>query len=161
MEKNITKRNYFTAIANFAETGEFAFLNEEEEKVIIDLESLRNFATNELELLDKRAAKNKERASKKKEADDELMLRIKAILPVEEDQYMTIQEILNTLEDPEVSAAKVTARLSKLAKVGSVEKQKVSVKNEEGKKIRDVQGYRLCDTVCDPEAELTNENEIE
>ena len=79
---------------------------------------------NEMELLEKRKASAAKRAEKKKQESDALTDRIYALL---DEDLITVDEILEELDDEEVTRNKVTARLGKLVKAGKVEKESVKV----------------------------------
>ena len=73
------------------------------------------------DMTEKIAAK---RAEKKKQESDALTDRIYALL---DEDLITVDEILEELDDEEVTRNKVTARLGKLVKAGKVEKESVKV----------------------------------
>ena len=91
------------------------------------------FAEKEIAALDKKAAKAKETAAKKRAESDELMEVVKSVLT---DEFQTLPDILTQIEGEDISGAKVTARLTKLVKAGEVVKEEVSVENAEGKKSK-------------------------
>lgn len=137
MEK-MTKKNVYEALINFVETGDMSYevLNGDVlEKVNVSPEALRAFAENEIEQLDKKALKAKERAAAKRAEADELTDKVKAVLT---EEYKTIAEIVVELDDEEVTAGKVTSRLTKLVNAGEAEKTDVKVDK------RTVKGYRNC-----------------
>ena len=136
MEK-MTKKNVYEALINFVETGDMSYevLNGEVlEKVNVSPDALKAFAENEIEQLDKKALKAKERAAAKRAEADELTDKVKAVLT---EEYKTIAEIVIELDDEEVTAGKVTSRLTKLVNAGEAEKTDVKVDK------RTVKGYRL------------------
>lgn len=139
MEK-ITKREMYEALVNFAENGEMKF-EREDEVVAVFMEDLKAFAENEIALLDKKNAKAKERAAAKKAEADELLDRVKAVLTGE---YQVTADIVIALEDEDVTAGKVQARLKKLVDAGIVEKTDVKVDK------RTVKGYRLIGEMVTP-----------
>lgn len=95
------------------------------------------FCDNEIALLDKKAAKAKENAAKKKAEGDALMERVYEVLT---DEFQPISAIVTTLDDEEVTTSKVVARLTALIKAERVEKSEVSV--SVGDKTKKVMGYR-------------------
>lgn len=113
-----TKRELFTEVLELAkENGR---------------KDLEKFVLHELELIDKRNEKDRERLAAKK-AEDPLLDGIKSVLT---NEYQTLTDIvakLNYIED--VTAAKVSARLAKLD--GEVERGDVKVAT------RKVKGYKL------------------
>ena len=132
MENRITKREMFEALVNYA-NGEHMAFEREDEMVVVMLEDLKAFAENEIELLDKKSAKAKERAMAKKAEADELMDKVKAVLTGE---YQTTAELVIAIDDEEVTAGKVQARLKKLVDAGLVEKTDMKVDK------RTIKGYR-------------------
>lgn len=137
MEK-ITKRNVYTAMINFAEGGEMSF-DTEDGVVMIDGETLKAFAENEIALLDKKAAKAKESAAKKRAEGDALLEAVKGALT---DEFEPIAEIAARIEGEDVTVSKVTYRLNALVEAGVAEKTDVKLPVE-GKKSRTVKGYRI------------------
>ncbi len=130
MEK-ITKREMFEAIAQAMETGEIKFAPE----VVID------FCNKEIEALDKKAAKAKERAAAKKAEADTLMDAVVAVL--DGDEFQTIADIAAKIEDEDATTSKITYRLTTLVKNGQAEKSEVTVPGKDGAKARKVMAYRL------------------
>lgn len=136
MEK-MTKKNVYEALINFVETGDMSYevLNGDVlEKVNVSPDALKAFAENEIEQLNKKALKAKERATAKRAEADELTDKVKAVLT---EEYKTIAEIVIELDDEEITAGKVTSRLTKLVNAGEAEKTDVKVDK------RTVKGYRL------------------
>ena len=132
MENKITNRDMFEALVNYA-NGEHMTFEREDEMVVVMLEDLKAFAENEIELLDKKSAKAKERAMAKKAEADELMDKVKAVLTGE---YQTTADLVIAIDDEEVTAGKVQARLKKLVDAGLVEKTDMKVDK------RTIKGYR-------------------
>lgn len=133
----MTKKNVYEALINFVETGDMSYevLNGDVlEKVNVSPDALKAFAENEIEQLNKKALKAKERAAAKRAEADELTDKVKAVLT---EEYKTIAEIVIELDDEEVTAGKVTSRLTKLVNAGEAEKTDVKVDK------RPVKGYRL------------------
>ena len=128
MEK-ITKREMFEAIIEGVEAGSFKY----------DVEDIKAFCENEIALLDKKAAKAKELAAKKRKEGDDLTDAVRAALSA--DEFEPIAEIAARIEGDDVTVAKVTYRLTQLVKNGEAEKQEVSIASGEGK-ARKVQGYK-------------------
>ena len=140
MEK-LTKKEYFT--------GLIAYFNGED--VEIENEAFVEFCKDQIADLDKKAAKAKERAVAKKAESDELTDLVYSVLT---DEYQTIADITVVVAEtvPDVSASKVTARLTKLFNAGSIEKEQVSVEDSEGKK-RKCMGYRLAGVPVEADVE--------
>lgn len=126
--KKISKREMFEAIKTAMETGETA----------IHPDLIIEFCEKEIEALDKKAAKAKETAAKKKAEGDELTERVFEALT---DEFECIACITNKIEDEDVSIAKVQYRLGQLVKAGRAEKEEITIESD-GKK-RKAMAYRL------------------
>ena len=105
-----TKREVLNALAtvNFNEditVGE----------TVVTPDDIKDFVDTMIVQLDNRAAKAAEKAAQKKIEGDELRANIKAVLS---ETPRTIADIVNALDDPEVTSAKVVARLTQLVKNG-------------------------------------------
>ena len=135
MEK-MTKRNVYEALINYATSGVMAYDGNE-----VTAEALAAFAENEIALLDKKAAKAKERAATKKAEGDELTDAVRAAMSTE--TFEPIAEIAARIEGEDVTVAKVTYRLTQLVKNGEAEKTELTIPATEGSKARKVQGYKL------------------
>ena len=133
MEKTkMTKREMFEAIKTGATTGEWT---------ISDVE-LVEFCDKEIELLDKKSAKAKEAAAKRKTEGDALSAVVKAALTDELQTIATItKKVVET--DAEATIHKVQYRLSQLEKNGAPVKPKISVGGEDGEKKREAVAYKL------------------
>lgn len=138
MEK-ITKRQMYTAMINYAENGSFSFETDEGTMVVAP-DEIVTFAENEISLLDKKAAKAKETAAKKKTESDALM---DAVAQALSEDFEPIADIAARIEGDDVTVSKVTYRLNKLVENGVAEKQAIKVPGSDGKKNRSIQGYRL------------------
>lgn len=150
MEK-ITKKMIYTALVELAETVEFETLTatlDEENVVEIPVETLKEFALKELEQLEKKAAKAKEAAAKKKSEVDALGEQVKQALTSE---YEPIADIAARIEDEEATVSKITYRLTKLVAAGIAEKTDLKIKGGEGQKTRTVKGYRLAGEATEEE----------
>ena len=130
MTQKITKRDKLNAL--------IALLNGE--AVEIATSDLVDFCTNEIALLDKKAAKAKETAAKKKAESDELTDTIAALLT---DEYQTIADITAQIDDEDVTVHKTSYRLTQLAKSGVAVKSEVSIPGTNGQKARKVVAYAL------------------
>ena len=121
------------------------------ENVEIENEDFVEFCQDQIADLDKKAAKAKERAAAKKAESDELTDLVYSVLT---DEYQTIADITVVVAEtvPDVSASKVTARLTKLFNTGVIEKEQISVEDSEGKK-RKCMGYRLAGAPVEAEVE--------
>ena len=132
-EKKITKREMFEAIKAGCTTGEWTVSDTE----------VAEFCENEIALLDKKAAKAKERQAEKKAAGDELTDVIKSVMNKEEFEVIAdiAAKVAEIVEDSTV--AKVTYRLGQLVKNGEAENTDVKIPGGEGVKARTIKGYRL------------------
>lgn len=104
-----------------------------------DWNGMNEFIAKEIESLDKKAASAKARAEKVKAEGDELRETVFNALST--NTAMTIREIQTAIGDEDLSAQKITARLTQLVKLERVEKTEVSVKGSDGKS-RKVNAYR-------------------
>ena len=136
MEK-ITKREMYEAIKGLAESGA---LHMTDFNAAISDEDVAEFCENEIALLDKKAAKAKETAAKKRAEGDELTDAVRAALS--EDTFEPIADIAARIEGEDVTISKVTYRLTQLVKNGEAEKSEVEVAGGEGQKKRRIMGYR-------------------
>ena len=138
MEK-ITKREMFEAIKGLAESGALHMVDFNEN---ITDEAVAEFCENEIALLDKKAAKAKERAATKKAEGDELTEAVRAAMSAEE--FEPIADIAARIEGEDVTVAKVQYRLTQLVKNGEAEKEQITIPGGEGQKARKIMAYRKC-----------------
>lgn len=129
-ENKVSKKVIYQAIIDTMNTGECTM----DPQVIIDM------CQNEIDMLERRYDKARERAAEKKAANDELTTRIENLLT---DNYQTVADIVNQLNDENISQQKVVYRLSALAKANIAEKSEVKVPGCEGSKARTVVAYKL------------------
>lgn len=138
--KKITKREMFENIK--------AVLAEVEGTEEVSADAMVEFCDKEIALLEKKAASAKVAAEKRKAKNDVLTDYVKDALT---DEYRVIADITDEVAaaveadetaDLEVTASKVTYRLTALVKDGFAEKTPVDVEGADGKK-RKVQGYRV------------------
>ena len=137
MEK-ITKREMFEAIKGLADSGALHMVEFNEN---ITDEAVAEFCANEIALLDKKAAKAKENAARKRAEGDELTDAVRAAMSAEE--FEPIAEIAARIEGPDVTVSKVTFRLGQLVKNGEAEKQQITIPASEGQKARKIMAYRI------------------
>lgn len=121
-DKKLTKKDYYNEI--------LSILTEKDES-----QELIDFVQNQIDTLDKRAEKAKERAAEKRAEGDELRETVKSVLT---NDFQTVENIVSAINDEEVSKAKVIARLTQLVTLGEVEK--TDVKSDDGKTRK---AYRL------------------
>lgn len=119
MEKKMTKKDYYGILKTIVEGIE-----------VENKEDLLAFIDRELELIENKSIKAKERAAEKKAEGDELRAAVKAILTTEN---QTIDEIFGQIEGEDLTKAKIVARLTQLVKAGEAKKEEV--KSEDGKRI--------------------------
>jgi len=91
---------------------------------VVTAEDIKNYVETTLAQLDNRAAKAAEKAAEKKAAGDEVRARIKAVLG---NEPKTTADIVIALNDPEITPARVTARLTQLVNLGEVEKAEIKI----------------------------------
>lgn len=133
MEKKITKREMFEAIKTGCTTGNWTVSDAE----------VAEFCENEIALLDKKAAKAKERAAVKRAEGDELTDAVRAALT---DEFAVIADIAAKVAEiygEDATVAKVTYRLGQLVKNGEAENTDVKVAGGEGQKTRTIKAYKL------------------
>lgn len=133
MEKKMTKKEMFEKI--------MAAMTADAEVV--------EFCEKEIAALDKKAAKAKEAAAKKREEADELLEVVKSILTHD---FQTLGDIAAQIEGEDVSVQKIAARTRKLVDCGYAVKEEVSVVGADGKKAKKM-AYRIQDCDCEACAE--------
>lgn len=139
--KKPTKKANYSAIKSILDAAESAGISLEIEG--ISYESLAEFVEHEIELLDNKAAAAQKRAADKKVEGDALRERIYNVLS--DSEFMTIPEIVKALNDEDISAQMVTARLTQLMapEVAKIEKEMVTVPAAiEGGKAKKLSAYR-------------------
>ena len=119
MEKKMTKKDYYEMLKTTVEGIE-----------VENKEDLLTFIDRELELIENKSVKAKERAAEKRAEGDELRAAVKSILTTEN---QTIDEIFGQIEGEDLTKAKIVARLTQLVKTGEAKKEEV--KSEDGKRI--------------------------
>lgn len=122
--KKMTKKAMYEFIAN----------------TLSDNDEVVKFCANEIALLDKKAAKAKEKAAEKRAANDALADAVYAVLS--DTDFEPIADITARVDGDEVTAAKVTYRLSQLVKAGAAEKAEIVIEATDGGKGRKCVGYR-------------------
>ena len=108
-ENKMTKRDYFNEIIALANANDRA--------------DLADFANAQIELLAKKAAKAKETAAAKKVADPLMDVLFNAV----NDELSTVADIVARVGDADLTAAKASYRLNKLAEAGTIVKDTVKV----------------------------------
>lgn len=131
MEKTtITKREMFEAIKETFESGSCKF----------DAATVMEFCDKEIAALDRKAAKAKENAAKKK-AEDPLVAQVEDALTGEYQVIADIAEAVATV-NPDATVSKVQYRLNKLVEAEVAEKTQVTIPATETSKSRKVMAYR-------------------
>lgn len=100
-----------------------------------------NFLEDEIALLKKRSNKAKEKREERSKENNELAEKILSCL--ENDKFLPVNEILERLEDSDLTSQKVIYRLTKLVEDDLVEKQQVQIPPTETVRGRKAMGYKL------------------
>ena len=122
MEKKMTKKEMFGLLLELLETAEVA-----------ERDELKNFVAHEIEMIENKAEKAK--TYKRKKAADVLKEQIYTKLDVLE--FRTIHDIVSDFDNADITAAKVSARLTSLVKEGLAIKEEIKIEN------RKLMGYKL------------------
>ena len=122
MEKKMTKKEMFGLLLELLETAEVA-----------ERDELKNFVAHEIEMIENKAEKAK--TYKRKKTADVLKEQIYTKLDVLE--FRTIHDIVSDYKDADITAAKVSARLTSLVKEGIAIKEEIKIEN------RKLMGYKL------------------
>ena len=122
MEKKMTKKEMFGLLLELLETAEVA-----------ERDELKNFVAHEIEMIENKAEKAK--TYKRKKVADVLKEQIYTKLDVLE--FRTIHDIVSDFNDADITAAKVSARLTSLVKEGLAVKEEIKIEN------RKLMGYKL------------------
>jgi hypothetical protein len=109
-------------------------------EVEAEVSELVEFCNKEIEGLDKKAAKAKENAEKRKAEGDVLM---HLVLDALDDEFAPIADIAARIDyNEDATVHKVAYRLNQLVKMEKAEKSEVVVEGGEGQKSRKVVAYR-------------------
>lgn len=92
--------------------------------VIVTSDDILAYIDTQIEALDKRTELNAKLAERRKQEGDELRKRIKATIST---NCKTIPQILEALNDPNVTSAMVISRLGQLVRAGEVRKGPLKV----------------------------------
>ena len=114
MEKKMTKKEMFGLLLGLLETAEVA-----------EREELKNFVAHEIEMIENKAEKAK--TYKRKKTADVLKEQIYTKLDALE--FRTIHDIVSDFNDANITAAKVSARLTSLVKEGVAIKEEIKIEN--------------------------------
>ena len=134
MEK-ITKREMFEALVAYANACD---MDVEINDTAVTSADFVAFATKEIEQLDKKAVKAKERAAAKRAEGDSLTEMVLNVLTAD---FQTAADVAAQIEDEEATVAKVSYRLGALVKEGKAVKEDIKV-DRDGKKAV-LKGYKL------------------
>lgn len=116
MSKNMTKREKFEmAIAIFTK-----------DELTEDTAMLVDFFKSEIDALDRKAEKAKERKAAKEAEPDEIYIAIQDVLHAQEaGSFITIPAIIEAIGDDSITPSKITPRLTSMINDGIVEKKAV------------------------------------
>lgn len=129
MEKTtITKREMYEQIKKMFTEGS-------EDEIVVSAEDVLDFCDKEIEALDKKAAKARERAATKKAEGDELTEAVKNALT---DELEPIAVIAARVPGEDVTIHKVQNRLTQLYKAGFARREEMSLPGSDGKKAKRV-----------------------
>ena len=133
MEKTtITKREMYEQII-------LMFTEDAETEVKVSAEEVVAFCNKEIEALEKKAAKAKERAAAQRAEGDELT---DAVLEVLTEEFQPAGDIVKALNREDVTTHKVSYRLRVLVESGKAVKDQINIAAE-GEKKHLVMGYKL------------------
>lgn len=97
---------------------------------VVTPEDIKDFVEKSIIQLDAKNEKAAERAAAKRAVGDELKAQVKATLGT---TPLKVSEIVTLIDDPEVTSARVIARLSQLVKSGEVVKADIK---EDGRTLK-------------------------
>ena len=140
MMTRITKKDYYSTILDLVTLAEGNGFGLPEG---MTYDGIAEFVNHEVELLEAKAASAAKRAAAKRAAGDEL--REMVLNTLSDTEFMTIDDIVAAIGNPDVTKNKVTARLTQLGEkgLGVVEKTQVTVEPSiEGGKSRKVSAYK-------------------
>ena len=129
MEKKITKKEYYTMLKDIVRGDSNSEMTNSQCELI-------KFIDKQIEAIETKAEKAKEKAAEKKANGDELREVVQSVLT---DEYQTIDTILSQIEGEDITKAKITARLTSLVKAGLA--TKTDLRNEETNKTQ--KAYKL------------------
>lgn len=139
-----TKKEQYNTLLTLINQSEANGLYIEDGNVTFN--ELRDFINHEIELLDSKTAAAQKRAAKKRADGDALREKVYDVLDTE--IFMTIDQIVEKINDPDVTRNMVTSRLAQLIdkddpENSRVEKEMVTVESPiEGGKSKKIAGYR-------------------
>lgn len=133
----ITKKDQYNALTSLIDYAESNGATIDGD---ITFDGLREFIAHEIELLDAKTAAAQKRAAEKKQKGDALREEIYNTLS--DTDFMTIDQIVEAINDPNVTRNMVTSRLSQLNSLGSVEKTMATIEGSGDVKTRKATAYR-------------------
>ena len=129
MEKKITKKEYYTMLRDIVRGDSNSEMTNSQYELI-------EFIDKQIEAIETKAEKAKEKAAEKKANGDELREVVQSVLT---NEYQTIDAITSQINGEDVTKAKITARLTSLVKAGLATKS--DLRNEETGKTQ--KAYKL------------------
>lgn len=129
MEKKITKKEYYTMLKDIVRGDSNSEMTNSQYELI-------EFIDKQIEAIETKAEKAKEKAAEKKANGDELREVVQSVLT---NEYQTIDAIASQINGEDVTKAKITARLTSLVKAGLATKS--DLRNEETGKTQ--KAYKL------------------
>lgn len=129
MEKKITKKEYYAMLKDIVRGDSNSEMTNSQYELI-------KFIDKQIEAIETKAEKAKEKAAEKKANGDELREVVQSVLT---DEYQTIDSIVSQIEGEDITKAKITARLTSLVKAGLATKS--DLRNEETGKTQ--KAYKL------------------
>lgn len=129
MEKKITKKEYYTMLKDIVRGDSNSEMTNSQYELI-------KFIDKQIEAIETKAEKAKEKAAEKKANGDELREVVQSVLT---NEYQTIDAITSQINGEDVTKAKITARLTSLVKAGLATKS--DLRNEETGKTQ--KAYKL------------------
>jgi len=112
-EKKMTKKDYFNELKTIVEDSKI----ENKDELIYFLES-------QIESIENKAIKAKERAAEKKANGDEIRDLVKSALTKE---LQSVEDIVATINKEDITKAKVIARLTQLVNLGEAIKENTKI----------------------------------
>lgn len=128
MEKKFTKRELYDALI-----GKLCG-----EEVEVDAQTLVDFCQTEIDRIDQRNAKDREKREAKKAEPDTAREKVFTAL---DEQFRTADVIHDSIGDEDITLGKVRHRLAGLVRDGLVKKQEMKIPGSEGEKARHAMCY--------------------
>lgn len=135
--KKVTKKEKFLMLAAVVEAAKNAGLVVEGPAT---MDELIEFTGTEIDQLESKAASAQKRAAARKAEGDDLREHVFNVL--NDENLMTIDQIVSAVGQPNVTRNMVVSRLNQLIDLDRVEKDSVSTGGEDGAKSRKIVAYR-------------------